>query len=95
MLLHELLVAKLIAYAVEISSVIFIYDYLTNKTQKTKIGSNYSSLTNILSRIPQGSVLGPSFLMFQYVTCLSNLKKMSFLLQMTQHNTFTVKSKNL
>ena len=34
---HELLVAKLIAYGVEFSSVILMYDYLTNRKQRTKI----------------------------------------------------------
>ena len=40
---HELLVAKLIAYGVKISSVRLIYNYLTNRKQRTKIGNNCSS----------------------------------------------------
>ena len=51
---HELLVAKLIAYGVEISSVRLIYDYLTNRKQRTKIGNNYSFWREILSGVPQG-----------------------------------------
>ena len=33
--------------------------YLTNRTQRIKIGSTFSDWTNILKGIPQGSILGP------------------------------------
>ena len=38
---HELLVAKLSAYGVDISAVRFINDYLTNRKQRTKIEDHY------------------------------------------------------
>ena len=44
---QELLAAKVIAYGVEISFVRLIYDYLTNKGLRTKVGNNYSSWRNI------------------------------------------------
>ena len=59
---HELLVAKLIAYGVEISSLIFIYDYFTDRKRRTKIGNNYSSWRDILYGVPEGSI----FLIFQF-----------------------------
>ena len=40
---YELSIAKLIAYGVKISSVRLIYDYLTNRKQRTKIGNDYNS----------------------------------------------------
>ena len=55
---HELLIAKLIAYGAEILSVRLIYDYLTKRKQRTKIGNNYSSWRDILSGVPQESILG-------------------------------------
>ena len=58
---HELLVAKLCAYGMEGSAVRFMSDYLTNRKQRTKIGTNYSSWRDVLFGGPEGSILGPLF----------------------------------
>ena len=38
-----------------------IQDYLLNQKQRTKVGSSYNSWENIISGIPQGSILRPRF----------------------------------
>ena len=39
-----------------------ITDYLQNRKQRTKIGSIYSDWEDIISGVPQGSILGPLLL---------------------------------
>ena len=45
---HQLLIAKLCAYGLDIKSIAFISAYLKNRKQKTKIGSTFSECLNIL-----------------------------------------------
>ena len=64
---HDLLTAKLHAYGFDLASLKILQDYLTNRKQKTKVDSFYSSWEKILSGVPQDSILGP--LLFNTVTC--------------------------
>ena len=55
---HDLLLAKLQAYGFSKGSIRLFLSYLTNHTQRIKIGSTFSHCTNILKGIPQGPILG-------------------------------------
>ena len=56
---HELLIAKLNAYGFSLPAIRLINDYLSNRKQRIKIDEKYSSRSDILFGVPQGSILGP------------------------------------
>ena len=56
---HALLLAKLNAYGFSKDSLTLIRSYLKNRCQRTKINTAFSSWTELLLGVPQGSVLGP------------------------------------
>ena len=58
---YELLIAKLHAYGFNVDSLEIILDYLADRWQRTKINTSFSSWSELLSGMPQGSVLGPPY----------------------------------
>ena len=56
---HDLLVAKLHAYGFDIKALSLINSYLTNRWQRTKVNLSFSKWSELLTGVPQGSVLGP------------------------------------
>ena len=58
-LLLNLSIAKLNAYGFDNKALRFVYESLNSRKQRTKIFDTYSSSQEILSRVPQGSELGP------------------------------------
>ena len=56
---HNLLIAKLAVYAFDQLTRCFIFSYLSDRTQRTKVNNAYSSYTDIKYGVLQGSILGP------------------------------------
>ena len=56
---YDLLVAKLDAYGFNRDTVACIYSYLKNRKQCVRINGTQSYLGDIISSVPQGSILGP------------------------------------
>ena len=58
---HDLIMAKLHAYGFDENVLFLVYSYLKKRKQSVRINSVYSSFQEIVSEVPQGSVLGPIF----------------------------------
>ena len=54
-----MLIAKLNAYGFDYNALRLIYNYLSDRKQRTKIDESYSNWTDIILGVPQGSILGP------------------------------------
>ena len=64
---HDLLIAKLHAYGVDIPSLKLLHSYLTKRKQRVKLNGTYSLWSKILFGVPQGAILGP--LLFNIFPC--------------------------
>ena len=58
---HNLLVAKLEAYGLDLNAASFIKSYYTNRYQRCKIGDSFSEWERIIAGVAQGSILGSIF----------------------------------
>ena len=58
---HKGLIFKLKQNGIDDNLLDWIESYLTNRSQKTFVGTSYSQSKNLTAGVPQGSVLGPLF----------------------------------
>ena len=56
---HERLLIKLSSYGIEGKLLQWIKGFLFHRTQRVRVGKSYSGEAEVLSGIPQGSILGP------------------------------------
>ena len=57
----DLLIAKLAAYSVDENLLMYIYSYLFNRKQCVRINNVHSRFQNVISGVPQGSIVGPTW----------------------------------
>ena len=88
---QELLITKFHGYGFSKESLMLLLSYLSNRRQRANINTSFSSWTELLPGVPQGSVLGP--LLFNiYLNELFFFLIVTFaILQMTLHLLFVIK----
>ena len=59
-LCHDLIIAKLLVYNLVMCSLNLLQDYLSNRKERTKVDSFFSSREDVFSKVSQGSTLDPS-----------------------------------
>ena len=58
-ILHDLIIAKLAAYGIDDTALKLIFSHLKNRKQCVRINNTYSNFENIITDVPQGSMVGP------------------------------------
>ena len=58
------------AYCFSVASLNLLSNYVSNRKQRTKIDSSFSSWADIVFGVPQGSILGPFRLIFTLMKIL-------------------------
>ena len=91
---HDLIIAKLNAYGLDENALVLVYSYLKKRKQSVRINNVYSSFQEIVSGVPQVSVLGPILLNF-YINDLFPFIKQATMYDYADENTRAFFSKYL
>ena len=81
-------------YGFDIKTLKLLHSYLKKKWQKPKVNSSFSTWSELLQGLPQGSVLGP-ILFNIYLNDLFYLTEMTQVCNFTDDTTFYVCEKDL
>ena len=60
-ILHDLIIARLVAYVIDRKNLRLIYSYLKGRKPRVKINNTYTDNNEFISGVPQGSIPGPIF----------------------------------
>ena len=63
-ILPDLIIAKLATYGLDGTALQLIFSYLKNRKQCVRINNTYTNFENIITGVPQGSIVGPLLLDF-------------------------------
>ena len=91
---HDLIIAKLHAYGFDENALVLIYSYLKRRKQCVRINNSNSSFKDVVSGVPQGSVLGPILFNF-FINDLFLFIKQATLHNYADDNTLSYFSKTM
>jgi hypothetical protein len=91
---HEILLKKLNYAGIRGTTNNLIKSYLSNRIQKVKLNSTYSTSLNINHGVPQGTVLGPKFFIL-YINGLLNLNIDAKIISFVDGTVILIQEKNM
>ena len=86
---HDIIVKKLVENRFPLGFILWIVDYLSNRTQMVKIFNTISNQLAVVSGIPQGSILGP-FLFNLVISSLQSVNVRTTVIKYVDDCTFVI-----